>query len=70
MRDEELEDFEFPPDDPASFLDQLDSDLEDFGGPDDHPPTQPALTRPEIDGQISEVLEEELARLTGKTKRN
>ena len=70
MKDEELEDFEIPPDDPASFLDQLDSDLEEFGGPDDHPSTSPPLSRPEIDEQIDSALEEELARLTGKTKKN
>ena len=70
MRDEELEEFEIPPDDPASFLEQLDSDLDDFSGPGDHRQTSPPLSRPEIDEQIDSALDEELERLTGKTKKS
>jgi hypothetical protein len=63
MRDEDIEDLEIPSDDATSFLDRLDSDLDDLGA-GDHPPTGPALRR-EIDDLVDRVLDEEVARLNG-----
>jgi hypothetical protein len=65
MRDEDIEELEIPPDDSASFLDRLDSDLDDLGG-GDHPPTGPPLSRREIDELVDRVLDEEVARLNGQ----
>lgn len=65
MRDEDIEDLEIPPDDATSFLDRLDSDLDDLGA-GDHPPTGPPLSRKEIDDLVERVLDEEVARLKGQ----
>ena len=64
MRDEDIEELEIPPDDATSFLDRLDSDLDDLGA-GDHPPTGPPLSRKEIDDLVDRVLDEEVARLNG-----
>jgi hypothetical protein len=64
MRDEDIEELEIPPDDATSFLDRLDSDLDDLGA-GDHPPTGPPLSRKEIDDLVDQVLDEEVARLKG-----
>jgi hypothetical protein len=64
MRDEDIEELEIPPDDATSFLDRLDSDLDDLGTAD-HPPTGPPLSRKEIDDLVDQVLDEEVARLNG-----
>lgn len=65
MRDEDIEELEIPPDDATSFLDRLDSDLDDLGA-GDHPPAGPALSRKEIDDLVEQVLDEEAARLNGQ----
>jgi hypothetical protein len=65
MRDEDIEELEIPPDDATSFLDRLDSDLDDLGA-GDHPPTGPPLSRKEIDELVEQVLDEEVARLNGQ----
>jgi hypothetical protein len=65
MRDEDIEELEIPPDDATSFLDRLDSDLDDLGA-GDHPPTGPPLSRKEIDDLVDRVLDEEVARLKGQ----
>ena len=65
MRDEDIEELEIPPDDATSFLDRLDSDLDDLGA-GDHPPTGPPLSRKEIDDLVDQVLDEEVARLKGQ----
>lgn len=65
MRDEDIEELEIPPDDSTSFLDRLDSDLDDLGA-GDHPPTGPPLSRKEIDDLVDQVLDEEVARLKGQ----
>jgi len=65
MRDEDIEELEIPPDDSTSFLDRLDSDLDDLGA-GDHPPTGPPLSRKEIDDLVEQVLDEEVARLKGR----
>jgi hypothetical protein len=65
MRDEDIEELEIPPDDATSFLDRLDSDLDDLGA-GDHPPTGPPLSRKEIDDLVEQVLDEEVARLKGQ----
>ncbi|HEX4961313.1 MAG TPA: hypothetical protein VF173_10780 [Thermoanaerobaculia bacterium] len=65
MRDDEIEELEIPQDDAASFLDRLDSDLDDFGARE-HPPAGPPLSRREIDDLVDHVLDEEVARLTGQ----
>ncbi len=65
MRDEDIEELDIPPDDATSFLDRLDSDLDDLGA-GDHPPTGPALSRKEIDDLVEQVLDEEVARLNGQ----
>ncbi|HSS76713.1 MAG TPA: hypothetical protein VLV54_08195 [Thermoanaerobaculia bacterium] len=65
MRDEDIEELEIPPDDASSFLDRLDSDLDDLGA-GDHPPTGPPLSRREIDELVDRVLDEEVARLNGQ----
>jgi len=65
MRDEDIEELEIPPDDASSFLDRLDSDLDDLGT-GDHPPTGPPLSRREIDELVDRVLDEEVARLNGQ----
>jgi hypothetical protein len=62
MRDEDIEELEIPPDDASSFLDRLDSDLDDLGA-GDHPPTGPPLSRREIDELVDRVLDDEVARL-------
>jgi hypothetical protein len=67
MRDEDIEELEIPPDDATSFLDRLDSDLDDLGA-GDHPPTGPPLSRKEIDDLVDQVLDEEVARLKGQKK--
>jgi hypothetical protein len=67
MRDEDIEELEIPPDDATSFLDRLDSDLDDLGA-GDHPPTGPPLSRKEIDDLVERVLDEEVARLKGQGK--
>jgi len=64
MRDEDIEELEIPPDDATSFLDRLDSDLDDLGA-GDQPPTGPPLSRQEIDDLVDRVLDEEVARLNG-----
>ncbi|HEV7507287.1 MAG TPA: hypothetical protein VGS07_20530 [Thermoanaerobaculia bacterium] len=66
MRDEDIEELEIPPDDATSFLDRLDSDLDDLGA-GDHPPTGPPLSRKEIDDLVDRVLDEEVARLKGNS---
>lgn len=68
MRDEDIEELEIPPDDATSFLDRLDSDLDDLGA-GDHPPTGPPLSRKEIDDLVEQVLDEEVARLNGQVKK-
>ncbi len=65
MRDEDIEELEIPPDDASSFLDRLDSDLDDLGA-GDHPLTGPPLSRREIDELVDRVLDEEVARLDGQ----
>jgi hypothetical protein len=67
MQDEDIEELEIPPDDATSFLDRLDSDLDDLGA-GDHPPTGPPLSRKEIDDLVERVLDEEVARLGPKKK--
>jgi hypothetical protein len=67
MRDDDIEELEIPPDDATSFLDRLDSDLDDLGA-GDHPPTGPPLSRKEIDDLVERVLDEEVARLGPKKK--
>ncbi|MFY9826896.1 MAG: hypothetical protein WAM82_36415 [Thermoanaerobaculia bacterium] len=64
MRDEDIEELEIPADDATSFLDRLDSELDDLGA-GDHPPSGPALSREEIDDLVERVLDEEVARLHG-----
>ena len=64
MRDEDIEELEIPPDDATSFLDRLDSDIDDLGA-GDLPPTGPPLSRKEIDDLVDRVLDEEVARLNG-----
>jgi len=61
--DEELDDL--PPDDPTSVLERLDAGFEDFGAPDEQPPSGAPLSRREIDELVDQVLIEELARLNG-----
>jgi len=68
MRDDEIEELEIPPDDAASFLDRLDSDLDDLDA-GEHPPTGPPVSRREIDELVDRVLDEEVARLGGSTKK-
>ena len=69
MRDNDLDDLEFPPDDPTTaMLDRLDSD-EDFGVPDEPPPASPAMSRREIDKLIDQVLDNELGRLNGSKRK-
>lgn len=68
MRDEDIDELEIPPDDATSFLDRLDSDLDDLGA-GDHPPTGPALSRKEIDDLVERVLDEEVERLNGKSQK-
>jgi hypothetical protein len=68
MRDDDIEELEIPPDDATSFLDRLDSDLDDLGA-GDHPPTGPPLSRKEIDDLVEQVLDEEVARLKGQGKK-
>jgi hypothetical protein len=68
MRDEDIDELEIPPDDATSFLDRLDSDLDDLDA-GDHPPTGPALSRKEIDDLVERVLDEEVARLNGKSQK-
>jgi hypothetical protein len=69
MRDDELDDLEFPPDDPtAAMLDKLDSD-EEFGAPEEPLPATPAVSRREIDRLIDEVLDGELKKLSGSKRK-
>jgi hypothetical protein len=69
MRNDELDDLEFPPDDPAAaLLDKLDSD-EDFGAPDEPPPAPPAMSRREIDALVDGVLDGELKKLNDSKRK-
>lgn len=69
MRDDEIDDLpdELSPDDPAEFLEQLDSSFAELGILDEHPLTGTALSRQEIDDLIDRTVAEELARLTGSS---
>ncbi len=66
MRDDEIEELEIPPEDPTEFLERLDADLDDLG-PGDHPPSGPSLSRREIDDLVDHALDEEVARITGRS---
>lgn len=70
MRDEEIDDLpeELSPDDPAEFLEQLDSSFAELGILDEHPLTGTALSHQEIDDLIDRTVAEELARLTGSSQ--
>jgi hypothetical protein len=69
MRNDELDDLEFPPDDPtAAMLDKLDAD-EEFGAPDEPPPAPPAMSRREIDSLVDDVLDGELEKLSGSKRK-
>jgi len=68
MRDDEIEELEIPPEDSTEFLERLDADLDDLG-PGDHPPSGPPLSRREIDDLVDRALEEETARLNGKSQK-
>jgi hypothetical protein len=63
MRNDEIEDApEPPPEHPlTAMLERLDSP-EDFGAPDEAPPS-PTLNRRELDELVDRVLDEELKRL-------
>lgn len=67
MRDDEVDDtLEIPPDDPTTaMLERLES-AEDFGAPDEAPPSNPALSRREVDDLVDQILDEELDRLNGR----
>lgn len=67
MRDDEIDDLpeELSPDDPAEFLEQLDSSFVELGILDEHPLASTALSRQEVDDLIDRTIAEELARLTG-----
>ena len=66
MRDDEIDDLpeELSSDDPAEFLEQLDSSFAEMGLLDEHPLAGTALSRQEIDDLIDRTVTEELARLT------
>jgi hypothetical protein len=69
MRNDELDDLEFPPDDPtAAMLDKLDAD-EEFGAPDEPPPPPPSMSRREIDSLVDDVLDGELEKLSGSKRK-
>ena len=69
MRNDDLDDLEFPPDDPtAAMLDKLDAD-EEFGAPDEPPPAPPAMSRREIDSLVDDVLDGELGKLSGSKRK-
>ncbi len=69
MRDDEIDDLpeEFSPDDPAEFLEQLDSSFAELGILGEHPLAGTALSRQEIDDLIDRTIAEELARLNGSS---
>ena len=69
MRDDEIDDLpeELSPDDPAEFLEQLDSSFAELGILDEHPLAGTALSPQEIDDLIDRTVAEELARLTGSS---
>jgi hypothetical protein len=69
MRDDEIEELEIPPEDPTEFLERLDADLDDLG-PGDHPPSGPSMSRREIDDLVDRALDEEVARITGRTTKD
>jgi hypothetical protein len=47
------------------MLERLES-AEDFGAPDEAPPSNPALSRREVDDLVDQILDEELDRLNGR----
>jgi hypothetical protein len=67
MRDDEIDDLpeELSPDDPAEFLEQLDSTFAEVGLLEDLPLTGTVLSRQEVDDLIDRTVTEELARLSG-----
>lgn len=66
MRDDEIDDLpeELSPDDPAEFLEQLDSSFTEMGVLDENPLAGTALSRQEVDDLIDRAVTEELARLS------
>ena len=61
MRDNEIDDLDLPPDD-LDLVDPLDEDFDEVLLAE-HPPTNPSLSREEIDEMIDRTLDEELSRL-------
>lgn len=69
MRNDDLDNLEFPPDDPTTaMLDKLDAD-EEFGAPDEPPPVAPPLSRRDIDALVDEVLDSELKKLSDSKRK-
>lgn len=69
MRNDELDNLEFPPDDATTaMLDKLDAD-EEFGAPDEPLPVAPPVSRREIDVLIDEVLDSELKKLNDSKRK-
>jgi hypothetical protein len=69
MRNDELDNLEFPPDDPTTaMLDKLDAD-EEFGAPDDPLPLAPPVSRRDIDVLIDEVLDGELKKFNDSKRK-
>jgi hypothetical protein len=60
---DEEDDLDFSPEDPSWFLERLDESLDpEAGGPADTSPSDPPLSRGEIEDLVNRVLNEELAR--------